>query len=207
MEIIREPPSSFTEMRTAVAPRDWRRLALRKPRRQDIDAARELIAEVDDRVVQPALEPLKTANLDTLLRFMNALPDLIFLIIAEDESGYLRIRCSRNPPAVCQLVRQRLGIDTELSSERVDDEEGVSERVVQRRNRVAWAVEWVGEMMADRSDFRFVMAWHVAGGISSDLLSSDWMSEEHIQDRLTWFARNVAGIRVPDYQDCSLRGA
>ena len=201
MEVIREPSISFTEMRTAIAPRDWRRLALRKPRRQDIDAARELIAEVDDRLVQPALEPLSTANLDTLLRFVNALPDLVFLIVAEDESGYLRVRCSRNPPAVCQLVRQRLGIDTELSSERVDDEEGVSERVVQRRNRVAWAVEWVGEMMADRSDFRFVMAWHVAGGISSDLLSSDWMSVEHIQARLTWFARNVAGIRVPDHPE------
>ena len=206
MEVIREPPISFATMRTAISPRDWRRLALRKPLRQDIDAARAMIVDIGDSVSQPALEPLTSAPLPVLLRFINALPDLVYLILPEDQYGHLHLRCTRNPEAVCRLVRERLGIETMPPSKEEAGTE-VSERIERRRNRVAWAVEWVGEMMADRSDFRFVMAWHVAGGISSDLLSSDWMSEEHVQDRLTWFARNVAGIRVPDYQDCSSRGA
>jgi hypothetical protein len=91
---------------------DWQRIARRRPTRADLVRVRRIIDQVQADDPCPAVEQVARAALPLVTRFLNAVPDLTYLMWAE-ECGITHVRCSRDVELVRELVRASGGVFVE----------------------------------------------------------------------------------------------
>jgi len=173
---------------------DWRRIACRRPPRADLIAARRILDQVEPDSPSAVVDEVARSTLPAILRFFNALPDLTFLVLAE-ERGVMHLRCSRDLAPLAELVRASwsgIAARQKLESQHAPE----SDRIRGRRDLVHIGVRQLVETLIERPDLDVAVLWQIAGSNDVGEECSLRMNPDEGRRRIRWFAQHVLAMPV-----------